>query len=494
MKIALMHYHLQPGGVTTVIREQFAVLRRVVDCLILTGESSNEPNQALSRGKPFAAGSNAAEEAAFRAAVRVVPGIGYDSRDGGGLDPSRMAKTVMKAMTEAWGSPADILHVHNPTLNKNSSLPAVLRLLQEEGIALFLQVHDLAEDGRPSAFYPSGEYPEDCHYGTVNSRDRAALLASGLCPDGIHLLFNVVRPVVWSSDGVAPLRRSRLAGRRMIYPVRGIRRKNIGEALFLGVLLGSDVSVTLPPRNAADRARYEAWKDFAQRHGVEAGFDAGLACRLDELMSQADAAVTTSVNEGFGFSFLEPWTAGVAVMGRRLDHVCRDFEEAGVSLPYLYSSLQVPIVLFDAPGFFIRWRVAITAAFQSFGRAIDGAAMERACSAMTAGGFVDFAALDEEAQREVIARTMSSQKVRQEIEALNPIVEGLRSALAAPDPSLAEGNRTVIIARYGPERYSELLRGVYRAVVENPVRHRINRGALLDRFLRLKRFRMLEQR
>jgi hypothetical protein len=482
-----MHYHLRPGGVTTVIREQLRALSRQCDCMILTGELPP-------------AGAPAGEKPDLAATVRIVPGLGYDEPGCGSPDPRGTAAAVRAAMIDEWGAPADVLHVHNPLLGKSSSLMEVLSILQEVGIALFLQVHDLAEDGRPSTYNLRGEYPRDCHYGVVNSRDQRALLASGLAPEGLHLLFNVVRPIGEGSIGACSLG-SPLSPRpgssrvRLLYPVRGIRRKNLGEALLLGVLVDADVSVTLPPQNPADCLRYSEWKSFARSQGMRAAFDVGLACGLADLMAESNAAVTTSVKEGFGFSFLEPWTARRAAVGRRIDAVCGDFEEEGIRLPHLYSSLAVPVALFDAPAFRGRWEASLTAAFESFGRTVDGASAQRACSSMTREGLIDFGSLDENAQREVIDRAAGGDAAaRREIEAVNPGLDAIRAGLASPDASLAEGNRAVILSRFGSAHYAELLAGIYRTILENPVRQSIDRGALLDCYLSPGRFRILEQR
>jgi len=480
-----MHYHLRPGGVTTVIREQLRALSRQCDCLVLSGEL---PPTGAPTGAP------AGEEPDLAAAVRVVPGLGYDEPGRGSPDPHATAAAVIAAMIDEWGSVADVLHVHNALLNKNSSLLSILEILQEGGIALFIQVHDLAEDGRPSTYNRRGEYPRDCHYGVVNSRDQRALLASGLVPEGLHLLFNVVRPLGGGSIAGLPSQERGGSRLRLLYPVRAIRRKNIGEALLLGMLLDADVSMTLPPQNPSDRLLYDGWKSFARSRGLPAEFDVGLARGLEQLMGESTATVTTSVKEGFGFSFLEPWTAGRAAAGRRIDAVCGDFEKEGVRLPHLYSSLAVPVALFDAPAFRGRWEASLAAAFKSFGRSVDGVTVERAYSEMTKGGLIDFASLDEDAQREVIDRAAPHGVARREIEAINPALDALRSGLAAPDRSLAEGNRSVIHSRFGSARYGEVLAGIYRAVVDEPVRHGIDRGALLDRFLSPGRFRMLEQR
>ena len=52
-------------------------------------------------------------------------------------------------------------------------------------------------------------------------------------------------------------------------------------------------------------------------------------------------AVSTSVLEGFGFVFIEPWSAGQCVIGRNIPSVTMDFKKAGLSLDHMYSVLLV---------------------------------------------------------------------------------------------------------------------------------------------------------
>ena len=60
LRIALVHYHLRPGGVTTVLSRTLAALRdHAVQCVVLSGEACEDP-------------------ATWPAPVRVVPGLGYD--------------------------------------------------------------------------------------------------------------------------------------------------------------------------------------------------------------------------------------------------------------------------------------------------------------------------------------------------------------------------------------------------------------------------------
>ena len=477
MKIAIMHYHLRQGGVTTVIRDQVAALRREAQCLVLTGEP---PPDGL--------------DAELAAVTRVVPGIGYAEGKPGTPDSRAAASAALRAMRDEWGTTADLLHVHNPTMKKNPSFPATLRRLQEAGLKLLLQIHDLAEDGRPSAYFPiEEEYPRDCHYGVINSRDRQVLIASGLRPEGVHLMWNVVRPPLEPAARPAASRGARSGTPlELIYPVRAIRRKNIGEAILLGTLMRGRLTFTLPPRNESDLARYSDWKDFVRSHDLPARFDTGLDHRLEELMGETDCALSTSLNEGFGFALLEPWTAGVAVGGRRIPHVCGDFERAGVKFPWLYETLPVSAEWLDISSFWSRWREALVSTFRSFGKDPGEPALAGAWSEMVDGGVVDFGLLDEEGQREVIARVLSDPNARRTLESREADV--LNMGLADPDGHIIEQNKGVILESYGMESYTGMLCAAYQAAWNVPLRHRVDRRTLLSSFLDPRRFRILENR
>ncbi|HVO37709.1 MAG TPA: hypothetical protein VMV03_01660 [Spirochaetia bacterium] len=473
MKVALVHYHLRPGGVATVIRDQATALRGRADCLVLSGEA---PAETLASGPEFR--------------VRVVPGLAYSSAGRPGAEARETARAIRQAMADEWGASADVVHVHNPLLNKNARLPEILRHLQDQGMELFLQVHDFAEDGRPSSYYGTGDYPRDCHIGVINSRGREALLAAGCSSRGVHLMWNLVKPLGPLPRRSAPRRRGQPLD--VVYPVRAIRRKNIGEALLVSMLLDGSLTLTLPPRDEGDAARYSRWKEFAGERGLAAVFEAGLSRPLEQVMGSADGVLTTSVNEGFGFAFLEPWTAGIPVGGRRVDHVCGDFETDGVRNPLLYAVLPVPVDCFDVSSFSERWRASIGAAFRAFGKALPEDAVADTWRIMTGDGMIDFACLDEQAQAEVIARLQSDRRrarlvARRELGAL-------RKGFEHPDRPLADANASHIKERYGPQRYGALLSRTYDAVLAEPVAHRIDRQALLEFFLRPENFKIIAQR
>jgi len=59
----------------------------------------------------------------------------------------------------------------------------------------------------------------------------------------------------------------------------------------------------------------------------------------------SDFALSTSVKEGFGYMFVEPWIADTPLIGRHIDHVIPDFHKNGLNLHHLYAD----DVLVDGP-------------------------------------------------------------------------------------------------------------------------------------------------
>ena len=55
----------------------------------------------------------------------------------------------------------------------------------------------------------------------------------------------------------------------------------------------------------------------------------------------ADIVITTSVLEGFGFAYLEPWILEKPVIGRSIPSITPDFQTKGMKLGHLYTALVV---------------------------------------------------------------------------------------------------------------------------------------------------------
>ena len=460
MKIAFLHYHLKTGGVTTVIRQQAEALAGRCDRLVLAGKVPK-------RDYPFP--------------VVEIPGLDYHSDDRLPEDPEKTAGAVMDAIRSRWKDGCDVLHVHNATLAKNKTLLTVLKMLQKRGVKLLIQTHDFAEDGRPLA-YSDREYPRDCHYAAINSRDRGFLLDAGLKPEGLHLVPNMVD----APPALPPVPLSNF----VLYPVRAIRRKNIGEALLLSLFFrdGEELAVTRPPNSPADQPSYQGWKDFVREQGLSVHFEAGMGQDFDRLMSSARYILNTSVTEGFGFCFMEAWLFGKWLWGRLLPDICSDFMEKGVRLNHLYSSLSVPVDWIGKDAFVEKWTEAFEAACRNFQIDLKPAAPFR--TARDGALCVDFGLLNERFQKKALLRLIEGKEGKRVLAGLNPFLDD--PGRRAESKETIERNKRAILEHYNRDAYRSRLLEVYRRVRERPVRQGIDKKALLKRFLIPETFSLLK--
>ncbi len=395
------------------------------------------------------------------------------------------ADQVLQAIHRRWPEGCDILHVHNPLLAKNSRLLGILEHLQADGIRLLLQIHDFAEDGRPNAYYSSSKYTENCHYCVINSRDYGILLSAGLVEKGLHLLPNMVTPI-------EPKPGKPEDKKFILYPVRAIRRKNIGEAVLLTLLSepGTRLAVTLAPDSPQDQTPYKSWLRFAEKNRLSVLFEASRRYRFEDLLKSAESLVTTSITEGFGFSFLEPWTAGRFLAGRKLADICRDFEENGLRLDHLYERLMIPLSAFDENLFFDRWLSCIKKNVDRFGVPMGTAMLRESYRDMTKNDWVDFGLLDEPLQQQAMERVIADTQLRRAIRDHNPLIRGW---LYPPDRNerIAD-NRNAVSACYNKDVYRERLMAVYKTVMTVDVVQKIDKARLARAFLRPETFSLLK--
>ncbi|MDD5699013.1 MAG: glycosyltransferase family 4 protein [Victivallaceae bacterium] len=350
MKIAILHYHLNPGGVTRIIAMQLEALLARPEITALQLFSGAAPDDSL----------NLPPEVEFicNPELNYLDGLELGAREID-LSYNRLIEFLLET------ADADtIIHAHNLGLGKNPVLTAAMNALVTTGRRLVNHIHDFAEDrpdnlsvltrlieghfGRPlcDLLYPRRE---NCHYAVINSPDLKRLTELGLPPDRISLLPNPV--AVETLRGSAEIRAARAKVRRLlntdpalpnyVYPVRGIRRKNLGEFILLAALFRDKANwiITLPPLNPAEKTAYDQWKQFCAAEHIPVIFEAGEICAFKEIMAAADRSVTTSVREGFGMAFLEAWLFGLPIVGRDLP-VTADFTGAGVKLDGLYRQLN----------------------------------------------------------------------------------------------------------------------------------------------------------
>lgn len=357
MNLYIVHYHLFRGGVNRIILNQLDSLKNnsLFDKIyIFTGKLpvGKLPAGKLPEKEVFPGANIIQQELLYY----LIPGTSF--RDYKNKE-NELYKFFKKKVTKK-----DIIHVHNPSLGKNPLVTFVLSRLAREGYSIFYHCHDFAED-RPENYIflkqiitdlfhediSNVMYPvnERTMFGVINSLDAERLKSMGIPENRIKKLPNPVKKPLsldtrkqamesvcrhFSLDHALPL---------MLYPVRVIRRKNIGEYLLLASLFKHKASwmVTMPPRNPVEIRHYKKWKAFAKQIKSPVIFEAGDKMEFTTLMCAASKAVTTSIKEGFGMCFLEPWIFNTPVAGRTIPYVLPDFQKDGMYFPNLYDSLVI---------------------------------------------------------------------------------------------------------------------------------------------------------
>ncbi len=463
MKIAFIHYHLKTGGVTAVLRQQVEAIKDACQVLVLAGDRPQSP---------------------FPAHTVYVPGLAYDEASGQTIEPEDVAESIVTAIFSNWKTGCDVLHVHNPTLAKNKNFFKILKALQKRKIKFFLQIHDFAEDGRPLSYFQD-EYLPDCHYGVINSRDYNILLKAGLKKEGLHQIFNTIIPFNLKMKSAAPQN-------IITYPVRAIRRKNIGEAILLSLFFSDreTLSITLPPNSPVDIKSYKGWKDFVKEKNLNVEFETGTKYDFAELVISSKFLITTSITEGFGFSFLEPWTAKKILWGRKLPGICHDFEKNGIRLDHLYTKLLVPVEWIGKDTIYEKWKSCIIKSAEQFNFVIDEKNILNSFAKITQNDNIDFGLLDEAFQKQIISRALSGKKNKEMLINLNPY---LTNPADIPDKDkLIQNNMNVVLKNYNKAIYKEKLINIYSSVAQTKVRHNIDKKILLAKFFNLEEFSLLK--
>ncbi len=484
MRVAIVHYHLRGGGVTRVISNAAALLReRGVEVCILSGE---EPSERSGNVHTLA---------------RVVQGLGYSDDPGGRDAGAALAQAMRDAATAALGGAPDLWHFHNPTLGKNALLCRSIHALALRGERLVLHIHDFAEDGRPGNYrrlkplleenpgivYPRGER---VGYATINERDQRVLLDAGaslveVLPNSAAILDQIDEPNT-ADDKVA---KSRACQKTLVLaPVRGIRRKNVGELGLLALLEEDHVEyvTSLAVRSGESVHTHRRWEKFFGEHNIPVRLGVGEEESCVVLANKARNFVTTSVLEGFGLSILEAALFRKALAGRDLPEVTSLARKAGLIPHGMYSHLWIPAVWVDESLWRQKMETCLRRTWATYGREPTEEDIQKAIR-MTSheSGAIDFGALDEPLQERVLERITRDRSCSDVVREINPALR-------------LEGGWTESggLADFSPARCGDRLLNLYESLLayehnDHPKLHALDHTRILDFFLAPERFRLL---
>ena len=472
MKVAIVHYHLGPGGVTQVIEAASQALATAgIRYAILTGE-------------PQPSGWGVSPQTLVRASRpehRHVPGLGYLAMPGTHTVET-LAAALRAAAAEALGGPPDIWHFHNHSLGKNCLIPHLISRLARENERLILQIHDLAEQGRPANYQLIANcrtlYPISprIHYAFLNSRDLDIFTAAGLPSENATLLPNPITPPPHPLPAPHPS--------ILFAPIRGIRRKNLGELALLAALapVGTRIAVSRAPLNPAALPVHDTWRKFTSKHRLPIEFNvvdrfapaAGAATDYPSWLAHASHLVTTSVSEGFGLPFLEAAALGKPLIGRNLPHLTAEHARHGIRAGHLYDRLLIPVDWSDLPILRDHLTTDLERNYRDYRRPLSQETIDATLAALVRDGHLDFGNLPEPLQQGIIERLADPANLRillVEIDGnTQPAADWLAAVLADRTPTATPGQ----LAPYSPAEYQKSLTTLYHQLASQPaglVRH-----------------------
>lgn len=492
MRVAIVHYHLRPGGVTRVIQHTLFALAEMtcenglteqVEVIVLAGES---PSPSMPISSDYA----------------VVEELGYSSSTS--VSPEQVSTQLESTVKQKLGGLPDLWHFHNHALGKNLIIPEIVYHLAQEGHRVLLQLHDFPEDGRPANYqflrdhlghgdplrlgvrlYPQGSH---VHYALINQRDLNFLKVSGVKAEQLHYLPDAVS--MEDAEEPESSKKNIEEGRLFLYPTRAIRRKNLGEFLLWSAMAeeGDLFAVTRAPKNPLAQPVYNDWVVFAQSLGLPVKFAIGEHWQgnFAALLKSADVLVTTSVAEGFGLAFLEPWLVECPLVGRKLPEITDEFNQKGIDLSTLYDRVLIPLKWVGREDFRQEVQAALAKVYVSYGRIAQPDDVNRAVEAAITEGYIDFGKLNEPLQKAVIERLVRSPSLKTEI---------IPSKLE-PDGNLdttIQQNCEIVKEQFNLQEYGKRLIQIYQAVAASDVEPigAINADVLLDKFLAPERFSLL---
>jgi len=332
MKILFLHYSFKKDGVFRVVLNNILGLR-----------SQNPDIEFVLAGESF---------------IDSIPG--YVEKRYINWDSDNLVSEIEKISSDA-----DTVIIENPSIGIIPKATLAFKEFAEKNPnkKIIYRIHDLIED-RPHLFeefkktfnnfdeiYPS---TDNVCFIILNSFDKNRLLEKGL--KNVHIVPNsIIESDLYTTQEKSLKLRKIFEENKIVlpdekiisYPVRVLRRKNIEEAILITKLLNDEgenyrLIVTLPCENDYQKEIEELAEEYNIPCSIGEAYkfldyDKNEFTTAD-LFSISDLIISTSINEGFGFAFIEPWVAGTPLIGRKIPEITRDFENNGIDLSPLYDN------------------------------------------------------------------------------------------------------------------------------------------------------------
>lgn len=426
--------------------------------------------------------------------VQVVEGLDYTDTNSV-IDPKLLKQRMEDAAISTLGELPDVWHIHNHSLGKNPGLSGAVAELAHSGAHLLLQPHDFAEDGRPDNFsnlgdtrsllYPTGAH---IHYAVLNRRDQVFLQTiMEELPSPVHLLANAI-PDIPETKEISSSSLQYIPDNLFLYPVRAVRRKNLGELVLLAMSYPEfHFANSLGPTNPSFLPLYQSWIEYAREHELAVTFGLGECSDITfaEMVNHAKSIINVSVAEGFGLGFLEPWTFRKSLCGRNLSEITSDFSDLGVKLDHMYEELFIDPSFIDLQELRNTIYQSLRNTYYQYQKEIPDNAIDRATESIASPEGVKFGRLNENMQKDIIHRIKSS---RDSIASIRQ-----QAKLEILNDAEIDSNRSAVNENFSLSEYGNKVFDLYQDLVNHPS-ERVSfadGNQMLEQFLCPERFNLL---
>jgi len=507
-ELVIFHYHLLPGGVTDVIVQGVMAMghsshlfKRIT---LVCGRKENTDN-VFNKLRLFLS----EQKSTIELSIKIVPEIDYINH----IDkPEALQKKVSllkSKLVSDFSSEAAIWWIHNYQLGKNPILSeAILQIVDSDlPQRIILQIHDFPEAGRPynmiklkkivtHPFYPvAGKV----RYIVINVRDRDILLKAGLPKELIYLVENPVTAFTGQQSEPRQVKKiladyGKQFGQNIeqdtvltIYPIRAIRRKNVLEAGLITKLLSPKTMliVTLPGVSQSERA-YSAFVERCYRENLIPGFFgvglelAKLGISFPSLLTASSLMCCSSVQEGFGYPYLQSLLLGIPLLARKLD-VMNGFINMFDHYPCtFYSALHVPLESKE--------KSQLKRAYLSYIKKLHNVLPPPLLHTLTEevenlfhNEFVDFSFLSFDLQHIILTRAASAQFQEQVRMANRSLFKDAELLLHCTPKAKKEH----VLSRFGPTAYAESIEQIIESFSDHITFKAISADLIDDAVLKL---------
>ncbi len=386
----IVHYHFNKGGVSNVIeRSVHAILRSksmTFQSIQLVGGSKQRSIFQNADSKPSTKPTNSTKPTgttdptvkaihapmfAYQEHCEQVQRYHINRYPSKKLQEGQIRKDIA-AFFETHHAEQNLWWVHNYHLGKNPLFTKeLLRFIQKRNPHIILQIHDFPEQAR----YPQlktllrvvgkGLYTFNTktRIAVINEYDKEILRKSGV---KAFVIPNIVSKLqVKKKTGTDAAFKTYLHKEQknlrlkdnsfflFTYPVRCIRRKNVFESMLFAKLLESFSSVpcvlniTLPGESKFEkrytaRGQALAAKGFS-RTAFSLGADPSCPFSFEAMCHASDMIVSSSVLEGFGYTYLESLLFKKPLLARSINQNKRIRTMLGLHWPSVwYQKLAIP--------------------------------------------------------------------------------------------------------------------------------------------------------